>query len=220
MYPSVDSTAACGLILALTAGVTNRLNIGLSYGGDGLIGFGRHVRLNSLPGFLVKYRIYEENYFIPGIAIGYDHQGYGGIADSAAFGYKGYVDKSPGFFTALSKNYLLFSVIQLGFHGGVDLSMEEVRKVRWPDAYVGFDMGFNEELSIFSEYDFGLNVRDPKAVTYGLPQRGFLNAGIRWTFGENFSIEFDAKDILENRERDGRRLGWRRELKVGYVSHL
>src|SRR5271157_2168011 len=68
IYPNGDTaTPGCGMMLGITAGITNRLNIGLSYGGDGIIGrnsptFNPHI------GALIKYRVVEETYFIPALA--------------------------------------------------------------------------------------------------------------------------------------------------------
>lgn len=205
-----------GLCLGISIGITDRLNVGVSYGGDGLIGRGR-ARGNPYPGAFIKYRVIEESYILPAIALGYDHQGYGGI-DPA---YKGYVYKSPGFFVALSKNYLLFSSANLGFHGGVNFSLEELSKVKWPDGYIGLDIAVNQELAAAVEYDLGLNARDPRSTRYFNPLNGFLNAGLRWAFGPQFYIELFAKDLLQNKVDAGnRRLGWSRELKFVYVNHL
>ena len=223
-YPAGNPEYGTGLIVGIAAGITDRLNIGISYGGEGIIGRKRNVRFNPFPGGQIKYRLFEEDLACPGVTIGYEHQGYGGIADTAYFSYSGYVYKSQGFFLALSKNYLLLNFIQIGFHGSFNYSIEERDKVTWPNAIVGFDMGFNDELAVVLEYDFGFNVKDPKRPDqpnyYGRPQDGFLNAGIRWAFTSNFFLEFDMKDLLEKKQRRDEPVGWSRELKVIYVSHF
>jgi hypothetical protein len=62
MYPNgVLNTPGCGTLFGATVGLLNRLNIGLSYGGDGIIGrdaptFNPHI------GALIKYRFFEETY--------------------------------------------------------------------------------------------------------------------------------------------------------------
>ena len=133
VYPngSLDQPGS-GLLLGVTVGLLNRLNIGVSYGGDGIIGRQQPV-FNPHIGALIKYRLFEETYFFPAFAVGYDHQGSGGIDQE----YNGYVYKSPGFFVVASKNYLLFTKLQLGVHGGMNYSLEENRIVKWPNAYVG-----------------------------------------------------------------------------------
>jgi hypothetical protein len=222
IFPSIKHDLGAGLTMGIAVGITDRLNIGLSYGGEGLVGRGRKAEFYSVPGWLVKYRIIEENYALPGIAIGYDHQGYGGIADTSKFDYKGYLNKSPGFFLAASKNYMLFSKVQLGFHAAINYSMEERKNVRWPNLFAGIDFGINEELSLVFEYDFGFNVKDVvpnKHPVYARMDEGYLNGGIRWAFSPNFYIEFDGKDLLENRKyKNGSTVGWGRELKFVYYT--
>lgn len=213
-----------GLQMGVGVGITHRLNIGLSYGADGLVGRGRDIRPNPYPGGLIKYRLFEENYFLPGVAVGYEHQGYGGIEDND---YKGFVYKSQGFFVALSKNYLLFSKVQFGIHGGVNFSFEEIVSaynggVRWPTGYLGIDVGLNEELAVAAEYDLALNSRDMPGSyelrDYLNPLYGYLNLGVRYAFSETFYMEFAAKDVLERKVSGTRILGWSRELKFVYVD--
>jgi len=115
IFSAGDPKLGAGVVMGIAVGVTNRLNIGISYGGEGLVGRGNQAKFNPLPGWLFKYRIFEENYFWPGFAIGYDHQGYGGIADTNEFDYQGYIYKSPGFFVAMSKNYLLLGKFSLEY---------------------------------------------------------------------------------------------------------
>ncbi len=226
VYPSAfPGVNGAGLMLGIAVGITDRLNIGLSYGGDGIVGRGT-ARANPYPGGMIKYRLIEERVVMPAIAIGYEHQGYGGI--EAREGLDGFVYKSPGFFVALSKNFLLFRRVNLGFHGTANFSLEEVDEVSWPNAVLGLDVGLNEELAVAFEYDLGLTYRDP--VTdwdptrqyYANPLCGLLNVGLRWAFARTFYIEALAKDVLENRydERTDRPLGWSRELKLVYVNHF
>jgi hypothetical protein len=150
------------------------------------------------------------------VALGYDHQGFGGIESND---YVGFVYKSQGFFVALSKNYLLFTKIQLGLHGAVNFSLEDLRHVTWPNGFLGLDLGINEELAFVCEYDLGLNAKELRG-TYLNPLKGYLNAGIRWAVTKNFRVEFDAKDILENKVSGGHQLGWSREFKFVYIDQF
>ena len=224
IYPAGASFNGAGVTLGIDVGITNRLTIGLSYGGEGIVGRGKNVRFHSLPGWLIKYRIFEEKLHFPGIALGYDHQGHGGIADTSEFNYKGYIFKSPGFFVSLSKNYLLFHRVQFGLHGMINYSMEAFRSIQWPNLIAGCDIGINEELSIVFEYDFGFNIIDPRPgiqPLYARPSEGYLNAGIRWAFSPSFYIEFDARDLLEHRRtRQGKMVSWNRELKLAFFSEF
>ncbi|MFP4163307.1 MAG: hypothetical protein ACLFQB_01800 [Chitinispirillaceae bacterium] len=221
VYAAGDPDLGSGLNLGISVGLTDRLTLGVMYGGEGLIGRSRNVRFNSLPGVLVKYRLFEERVITPGLSLGYDHQGYGGMADTAEFGYEGFVYKSPGFFLALSKNYIMLNLIQIGFHGTVNYSLEERETVCWPNFSAGLDIGINEEMSFVVEYDFALNDKSgKKEMYYALPHRGLLNAGLRWAFSPNFHFEFDFKDLLENKQRRGEAYGWSRELKLLYYSRF
>ena len=215
-----------GLLVDAAVGITSRFCFGLGYGAEGIVGRSRDPQYNPFPGCMVKYRLLEENYFFPGIALGFDYQGFGGIADYGLFGYTGYIYKSEGFFAAFSKSYLLFRKIALGFHGDINLSLEEIDRVGWPDLCAGFDVGISENFSFVAEYDFGLNTRDPYRGNraYAWPHDAYLHAGLRWNFTPSFALEFDARDIFENRtfltgpaDRPlERNVGWSREIKVVY----
>lgn len=221
--PSVDGA---GMTFFMSVGITNRFMMGAGYGADGLIGR-KGVKGNPWPGILVKYRLVEESFHFPGMAIGFDWQGFGGIEGyvDTENCYRGYVYKSQGAFFSISKNYLLLSTLTLGFHGAVNYSLEEHIRVKWPNGYMGLDLGVNEEFALGVEYDMALNQEDPDRSTYANPFRGFLNLGVRWAFSPSFYIEAAAKDVLENKlhtrnvpgVRD-RRLGWTRELKLVYLD--
>jgi hypothetical protein len=222
-YPNGDVTSSgTGVTLSLLVALTDRINVGLGYGGDGIIGresptFNPHI------GAMLKVRVIEESYFWPAFAVGYDHQGFGGIDAE----YDGYMYKSAGFFLAVSKNYLAMTVIQIGLHGGVNYSLEECRDIKWPNVYAGVDAGFSEKFSLMAEYDCALNERDADAggdsahVYYANPLKGFLNFGVRWFISSSFCAEVDAKDILRNKvDAAGNRVGWGRELKLTYIGKL
>jgi hypothetical protein len=220
-----------GLLAGLNVGLTNRLNIGLAYGGEGIIGYSHRVWWNGLPGILVKYRLFEERFLTPALAVGFDNQGYGGQAREVWYGYDGYVYKSPGFFIALSKNYIMLRAVQIGLHGTVNYSLEELGDVTWPNLAGGIDIGINDELTLVTEYNLAFDdvTGSGNDTYYALPHRGILNIGLRWAFTENFLIEFDMADILENKTRraptllnPNRRtpIGWSRELKVAYISRF
>jgi hypothetical protein len=219
-----------GFLVSIAAGITDRFCFGLGYGAEGVVGRSREVRYNPYPGCVIKYRLVEENFYLPGVAIGFDYQGYGGIGDEGRYGYYGYIYKSQGFFAAVSKSYLLVNVLEMGLHGNVNLSLEEIAKVKWANAWAGIDIGISDRFSCVAEYDFGLNTRDPYGTdnAYALPYEGYCNLGIRLQCTPRFSIEFDARDIFENRTyliNQGatpveRRVGWSREIKVTYMAPI
>jgi hypothetical protein len=216
-----------GFLFSIAAGITDRFCFGLGYGAEGIIGRSNAVRYNPFPECLVKFRVIEENYVLPGIAAGFDYQGFGGISDFDRFGYYGYTYKSQGFFIAVSKSYLFARFLDIGFHGDVNFSLEEIARVKWPNLGVGIDMGVSDKFSFVAEYDFGLNTRDPYGSndSYTVPLEGYLNAGLRIHFTPEFSLEIDARDILQKRtffDSLGieRRVGWSREIKVTFISPI
>ena len=229
-YPPGNTGYESGVMMGLNVGLTDRFTVGLSYGGEGIIGRRDNARGNPAPGVLVKYRLFEEGLAPPALTLGYDHQGHGGIANSRDFGYDGYIFKSPGFFAALSKNYIMLNIIQIGLHGTGNYSLEERQNVSWPNAMGGVDITINDELTLVAEYDCAFNDRTGSKDKYFSPFNGFFNAGIRWAFSHNFQLEFDVKDIFENKRRtvgldpNGDRIktknGWSREIKVLHYSQF
>lgn len=224
IHPAGDTLYESGVTIGIDVGITDRLTIGVSYGGEGVVGRGPAVKPHPQPGWLVKYRLFEEGYIMPGFALGYDHQGHGGMADTSRFFYEGYIYKSPGFFLAVSKNFILFNTIQFGIHVACNYSMEDARNVQWPNLITGLDIGVNEELFLVMEYDFAFNTKDPRSdrkSVYAHPAEGYLNAGIRWAFSPSLYLELDAHDVLENRRtKDGELIGWDRELKLIFFSEF
>jgi hypothetical protein len=219
-YSSFYKEYGAGLNAGIAVGITDRLMIGLGYGGEGLIGRSRDVRWNYFPGVLFKYRLFEESFGGPGVALGYDHQGYGGLTDTSQFDYNGYIYPSPGFFLALSKNFRFLNHVLFGVHGTLNYSIETVKLAKWPNVFTGIDISINEELALVAEYNFGLNVRDnqpEQADRYARITEGYLNCGLRWAFSPQFFIEVDVKDVTENRfTKYADQVGWSRELKLVY----
>lgn len=227
--------SSTGFLLGASVGITDRISMGLGYGAEGILGRGWDPQCNPFPGCMVKYRIIDESFLLPGMAVGFDYQGYGGITrrnnGDNPWGYTGYIYKSEGIFVAASKSYLLMKTIEFGFHADVNWSLEEIGRVKWPDAWAGFDVGISRSVSFMAEYDFGLNTRDPHRgsdAPYAKPWDGYLNAGVRWNFTQNFAVELDARDVLENRKyladfndpNSERVLGWSREIKIVYMAPI
>jgi hypothetical protein len=220
-----------GLLVDVMVGITDRFTLGLGYGGEGILGRESDPHYDPYPGCLVKYRLFDESIVYPGCAVGFDYQGYGGIADPSRYGYEGYIYKSEGFFTALSKSYLFLNKVPVGFHGNVNLSLEQIQIVKWPDVVAGCDVGVSRTISMVAEYDFGLNTQDPYggATSYARPQDGYLNVGLRGRLAKGLLLELDARDILQHRsylymESDEyvkvNKLGWSRELKIVYQTPI
>ena len=194
-----------GLLGGVAVGLTDRITFGATYGGLNIIGEGK-VEWNPRPEVNIKYRLFEESYSGPAISVGYSGQGFGAWSDSL----NRYQIKSPGVYTAASKNYSMMG--NLGFHGGVNFSFENKDGDEDINMWIGFDKSINEEISILGEYDFALN--DNRGETFG-SGNGYLNAALRWSFVDELIIEFDVNNILGNRKDTA---AASREIKIIYLE--
>ena len=202
-----------GVLGQLDAGVMRRLAIGISFGGQGIIGDGSidwYPRVEAA----VRYRVVEESTALPAATIGFETQGYG------AHGGDRYQVKSKGVYLALSKNYLS-SMGQFGVHGGVNLSREE-KDDGDLSGWVGMDKAINEELSMVVEYDFAFNDNDSDALGSG---RGYLNLGAYWSAVPNIRIGLQLMNMLGNGDEDRGRVGgpsgdMSREVSVHYTEEF
>jgi hypothetical protein len=201
----IDIYPEGGILGGIDAGITDRFMFGISYGGTNIVGIGR-INWNDEPGVSVRYRLFEEDYFLPAILIGYDSQGFGADIDST----KRYINKSPGIFAAASKNFLFLGT--LGFHGGLNYSFERGDGDKDINIFAGVEKSINPELTLVGEYDFAFNDNGPNSVGSGL---GYLNAGLKWVFAGKLEISFILKDILVNR-KDVQSMA--REIRIAYAE--
>ncbi len=205
---SVHFYEQSGVLMSLEAGAFNRLTFGLSYGGTNVIGSGA-VDWNKLPGVNLRFRLLDETADFPALTLGYDSQG----KDVYVPEYSRYLYKSPGFFAAASKYFTMLGY--LGIHGGVNYSLENGDGNRNVNFYVGADKTIGSDISIVAEYNFGLN--DNMVDTTGLarPGPGYLNAGIKWSVGNGFTVEFDYKNLLNLKKT-----GSLRTIRIEYVQSM
>ena len=192
-----------GLLAQTSVGLTDRLAMGLSFGGVNIIGAGK-INWNPRPEAQIKYRLFEESPLWPAVAIGFDSQGYGSYSDSL----ERYEIKSKGAYGVLSKNYHLWGR-PLGFHLGANYSFEKKDGDDDLSFFLGLDKGLNEELSLVAEYDLALN-DDRQNGVFGTG-RGYLNMGIRWNIERRFFFELDLRNLTDNIENLS---GFARELRI------
>ena len=219
-----------GIRTAVNVGLTNRLSIGIAYQAMHVIGT-RDIIGQTYPGGLIKYRLMEESYYLPALALGFDSQGSG---DFEKFGETAgrFYFKSKGAFVAISKSYLLLGY-PLGLHfecnySAVDNNQAESEKEsdlhpsnKFMNMAVGIDKSINEELSLMAEYDAALDDN----YSHNLLD-GYLNIGVRWAIIETFIIELDLKDLLENKRAYPSPIdeyvyaepGTSREVRVVYIK--
>ncbi len=199
-----------GVLGGLQVGVSERFDIGLSYGGGRIIG-NEKIVWNGQPGVIAKFRILDESNIYPAIAMGYNSQGYGEYIDSLEM----YEIRSMGAYLVASKNWNTILNSQIGIHLGVNYSFEQPDSVNVPSVFMGISLEISPQLGIFIEYDsaidYGryLDVGNFK-ITKGA---GFLNAGVRVGVSDEFFVECDFNNLIfgENVE------SFNREIRLRYV---
>ncbi len=193
MAIDVDFYQEGGVLLALSAGVLDRLSFGISYGGSHLIGSSSPV-MNEMPGVNVKIRIIEESVAFPAIAIGFDSQGKDGyIKDMDR-----YTVKSPGLYAAASKNYTMLGFFSL--HGGINYSFERADNDKDFNVFFGAEKTIGPILSLVLEYNMGLNDNSDDAIGKG---KGYVNTALRCALGNGLTIAVHIKDLIHNGQDTG-----------------
>lgn len=197
-----------GMLARVAVGLLSRVTAGFSYGGLNIIGRGE-LDWNPAVEFQAKLRIKDETFIMPAIAFGFDSQGYGAYDDEE----ERYEIKSKGAYAVLSKSFWM--VGPLGLHAGANYSLEDDDG----DDDISFFGGIDKDLFagsvVVAEYDLALN-DDREDEKHGAG-RGYLNAGLRWTFADKLTLEFDLKNLADNRE-DSPHVG--REVRIVYWSRF
>jgi outer membrane receptor protein involved in Fe transport len=196
-----------GSIFAIDIGLMRRLMVGMSFGGQNVIGEGE-PDWNPRIEFAVKYRMINESFVFPALAIGYDSQGDGAYNDSL----KRYTYKSKGFYAVLSKGYASGD-IPIGLHAGANYSLENEDKDKNVTIFFGADVLFGENFGAVAEYDLGSNDDNAKEL-FGKGY-GYLNVGAQWIFSKSLYLQFNLKNLLLNRKNAST---WGRELKIVYFE--
>jgi hypothetical protein len=203
-----------GLILGLSAGITDRFQFGLSYGSSNLIG-DDSLRWYPRPEAKVKYLVIDENMSMPGIAVGINTQGFGRFHEADSL--QRYDTKAFGAYVAASKNWAS-PFGNMGLHSGINYNFTEVDDGDSdPNLFIGFDIELNPEFSILMEYNSALNENDMTAKNMSINKGGYLNAAIRWSFVESLYLEFDFNNLLFDDEKVDY---FKREIKITYIEYF
>lgn len=201
-----------GLIAWGAVGLFNRLTLGLSYGGDVLLGYGT-PQFNPAPGVQIRVLGLEEGSWYPAVLGGYDSQGYDGWAASGR-----YRTLPQGAYLVLGKtiwssrtelsagaNYLP----DHGFDGHL-----AAREFVFPD------------WDFLLEYDLATNDSVIRAAHSGFPV-GLLNFGISTVVGGNLSLNLCLRDILSCRrgadgtaDPDHFQIGLNRVFDISFQEHF
>ncbi len=214
-----------GVLASLSAGVSDRVMFGVTFGGLHIIGAEQQIQWNSVPGVHFVYRILEESLKFPALVIGFDSQGYGPeyktysddpffANDTTKWGPpdeygKRYHFLSRGFFMTVSKTYSTF--VTAGLHTGISYSLEKAYETKTtPTIFMASDLHITTDLAILVEYDFAIH------ETNRYPG-GILNLGARWSFGSNVFLDFDMQNVLgeNDNQTDVRRI-----IKLTYYGSI
>lgn len=179
--------AGGGAMSTVSVGLAERFTFGVSYGAGNLIGSG-NPNWNPLPGVMARYRLIDEELQMPAVAIGFESQGRGNFIS----GVDRYERKSPGFFVAATKNFEFLGFLSLT--GGANYSLES-KDDGGPNFYIGAEKTIGREVSIYAQYDFGLNDNRAQALGDG---NGFLDIGVRVSLGVGLMIELNLTNLNDN----------------------
>ncbi len=196
-----------GSIFGIDIGLMKRLMVGMSFGGQNVIGEGK-PDWNPRIEFAVKYRLINESFIFPAFVLGFDSQGDGAYNDSL----ERYTYKSKGFYAVISKGYATGD-IPIGLHAGANYSLENEDKDKNVTVFFGADMLIGENLGVVAEYDLGAN-DDNSEELFGRGY-GYLNVGAQWIFSNRLLLQFNLKNLLLNRKDADT---WGREFKIVYFE--
>lgn len=178
------------LVMRMEVGVFENISFGISYGGSNIIGTGS-PKWYKWPGVNFRARIINETTLMPAITLGFDSQGKGEYFSDPGR----YAIKSPGFFLAGSKNFSLMGY--LSFHGLINYSLEHNDGDGFVNLIGGVEKTLGPNFSVLAEYDFGFNDNSSELFGKGT---GYLNAGIKWSVGNGFTVGLELRDILQNKK--------------------
>jgi len=192
-----------GMLVGMRLGLFPRFVIGMSYGAENVVGNDKpdwHDRVE----FHGKYRLLDESYSIPALAVGFDSQGHGRfyIEDEDGNELRRYDIKSKGFFAVASKNFELLG--NLGTHLGCNYSLENTNDDRHLNIFAGIDKMLGDVMVATVEYDMALNdngnwLESTMGNNIDYMEKGYLNAGLGIYFNSNLYLQLKFNDLLQNR---------------------
>ena len=203
-----------GLTSSISVGLTDRFQLGISYGSANLIGDDSLIWYPK-PETNLKYLLIDESETSPGISLGIDTQGLGKFNSGDSL--MRYDTKALGLFAVASKNWVTL-LGNLGWHFGSNYNFVETNdNDKDVNFFMGFDIEFNPELSIMLEYNAALNENNMTSKNIAISRGGYLNAGIRWTFVERLHIEIDFNNLMFDKKKVDY---FNREIKITYIEYF
>jgi len=203
-----------GLTSSISVGLTDRFQLGISYGSANLIGDDSLIWYPK-PETNLKYLLIDESETSPGISLGIDTQGLGKFnSDDSLMRYD---TKALGLFVVASKNWVT-PLGNLGWHFGSNYNFVETNdNDKDVNFFMGFDIEFNPELSMMFEYNAALNENNMTSKNIAISRGGYLNAGVRWTFVERLHIEIDFNNLMFDKKKVDY---FNREIKITYIEYF
>ena len=203
-----------GLTSSISVGLTDRFQLGISYGSANLIGDDSLIWYPK-PETNLKYLLIDESEASPGISFGIDTQGLGKFnSDDSLMRYD---TKALGLFAVASKNWVT-PLGNLGWHFGSNYNFVETNdNDKDVNFFMGFDIEFNPELSMMFEYNAALNENNMTSKNIAISRGGYLNAGVRWTFVERLHIEIDFNNLMFDKKKVDY---FNREIKITYIEYF
>lgn len=203
-----------GLTSSISVGLTDRFQLGISYGSANLIGDDSLIWYPK-PETNLKYLLIDESETSPGISLGIDTQGLGKFnSDDSLMRYD---TKALGLFAVASKNWVT-PLGNLGWHFGSNYNFVETSdNDKDVNFFMGFDIEFNPELSMMFEYNAALNENNMTSKNIAISRGGYLNAGVRWTFVERLHIEIDFNNLMFDKKKVDY---FNREIKITYIEYF
>jgi hypothetical protein len=199
------------LVAGTGVGIKDRLEVGVSWGMQGLLGRGE-VEFNDRTALSLRLLLAEEME-LPAIAIGFDNQGYGAWDEDR----ERYERKSKGFFLTLTRNWYGPLGTDVATTGGINYSGED-RDESSLDFFAGLEQDFDGRVALLVDYAAGLDDRrDETPARYG-SGRGWLDVGLRWNVVDQVQFKFFFRDLLANYRDpfDGSRESVDRQLEISY----
>ena len=203
-----------GLTSSISVGLTDRFQLGISYGSANLIGDDSLIWYPK-PETNLKYLLIDESETSPGISLGIDTQGLGKFnSDDSLMRYD---TKALGLFAVASKNWVT-PLGNLGWHFGSNYNFVETNdNDKDVNFFMGFDIEFNPELSMMFEYNAALNENNMTSKNIAISRGGYLNVGVRWTFVERLHIEMDFNNLMFDKKKVDY---FNREIKITYIEYF
>ena len=204
-----------GALGMVDIGLSSRFQLGISYGGEGIVS-NTSPSWNPKIEFTLKLRVIDELEYLPGMTVGFTSQGFGPWNDQL----KRYAFKSRGFFAVARRSFYFYNWTA-GWHAGFNYTLESDNDGDEDiNFFGGFDATFRYNLGLTGEYDLAINddkstLPDGTPNSFGGKGRGYFNLSLRWLFHDNLELEAILKDLFVNRKDADT---FAREVRITYIE--